>query len=209
MKLSNMNLEVKHMEWLFQLDEKNDLEQLGQYCLQCHRCHLRSGNSPVVFGEGNPQAKLMLVGEAPGEQEARMQRPFVGPAGILLDKILKASHICREEVYLTNVVKCRPPANRTPTEEDADLCFVYLVRQIEMIQPDLIVCLGALATRYLVQREATVSAVRGNTFIKGGIKIIPTYHPAALLYDENKKKPVWRDFIKIKNILNKGQRPEA
>jgi uracil-DNA glycosylase family 4 len=176
MKLSNMNLEVKHMEWLFQLDEKNDLEQLGQYCLQCHRCHLRSGNSPVVFGEGNPQAKLMLVGEAPGEQEARMQRPFVGPAGILLDKILKASHICREEVYLTNVVKCRPPANRTPTEEDADLCFVYLVRQIEMIQPDLIVCLGALATRYLVQREATVSAVRGNTFIKGGIKIIPTYH---------------------------------
>jgi DNA polymerase len=196
------------MEWLLHLDRLQNLEQLGQYCLQCHRCHLRSGNSPVVFGEGNPQAKLMLVGEAPGAQEERLQRPFVGPAGVLLDKILEASHIHRQEVYITNVVKCRPSENRTPTEEEADLCFVYLARQIELIRPDLIVCLGALATKYLVQREATIGAVRGDVIIKGGIKIIPTYHPAALLYDENKKKPVWRDFLKIKSLLD-GERPEA
>ncbi|HBG22393.1 MAG: uracil-DNA glycosylase [Syntrophaceticus sp.] len=196
------------MEWLLHLDRLQNLEQLGQYCLQCHRCHLRSGNSPVIFGEGNPQAKLMLVGEAPGAQEERLQRPFVGPAGVLLDKILEASHIHRQEVYITNVVKCRPSENRTPTEEEADLCFVYLARQIELIRPDLIVCLGALATKYLVQREATIGAVRGDVIIKGGIKIIPTYHPAALLYDENKKKPVWRDFLKIKSLLD-GERPEA
>lgn len=188
------------MEWLVQLDHINCLEQLNEYCLQCQRCHLRSGDSHVVFGEGDPQARMMLVGEAPGAEEERLQRPFVGAAGKLLNKILAASGFQREEVYITNVVKCRPPQNRTPTKEEADLCFVYLIRQIELIQPSLIVCLGALATQYLVRPEARVSAVRGDVFTKGGIRIVPTYHPAALLRDVNKKKAVWRDFLKIRKL---------
>lgn len=194
------------MEWLIQLDRLKNLEQLGDYCLQCQRCHLRSSDSHVVFGEGDPQATLMLVGEAPGAEEERLQRPFVGAAGKLLNKILAASGFRREEVYITNVVKCRPPQNRTPKREEADLCFVYLTRQIELMQPALIICLGALATRYLVHREAKVSVVRGDVFEKGGIQIVPTYHPAALLRDTSKKKPVWRDFQKIRELYDRYQK---
>jgi len=182
------------MEWFIELDQVKDLEQLKQYCLQCRDCDLGKNGSNVVFGEGNPAASLMLVGEAPGAEEDRLQRPFVGAAGQLLDKILKAVGIVREEIYITNIVKCRPPQNRFPKKEESDRCFVYLARQIELIQPKLIVCLGSLATRYLVHQEASVTAVRGEVFVKGGIRIIPTYHPAALLRDASKKKPVWKDF---------------
>lgn len=188
------------MEWLLQLDYLNNLDELERYCLQCRRCKLRNTSSRVVFGEGDSAAKLMLVGEAPGAEEEQQGRPFVGNAGKLLNKILTASGFRREEVYITNVVKCRPPGNRNPTKEEADCCFVYLARQIEFIQPSLIVCLGLLATRYLVHREASVSAVRGSLFTKGGIKIVPTYHPAALLHDASRKKPVWRDFKKIRKL---------
>jgi len=113
------------MEWFAELDQVNDLEELKQYCLQCRDCDLGKNGSHVVFGEGNPAAKLMLVGEAPGAEEDRLRRPFVGAAGQLLDKILKAAGIMREEVYITNVVKCRPPQNRFPKKEESDRCFVY------------------------------------------------------------------------------------
>jgi DNA polymerase len=188
------------MEWPIQLDRVKNMEQLKDYCLQCRWCSLRSGAANVVFGEGDSQTKLMLVGEAPGAEEDRLQRPFVGEAGKLLDKILTASGFRREEVYITNVVKCRPPHNRTPQKEEADSCFVYLIRQIEFIHPSLIVCLGALATKYLVHPEARVTEVRGDVFHKGGMRIVPTYHPAALLRDAGKKKPVWSDFQKIRDL---------
>lgn len=188
------------MEWLPQLDYCQSIQELRDLCLQCHRCGLRENVRGVVFGEGNEKARLMLVGEAPGGEEERLGRPFVGAAGKLLDKILVAAGFQREEVYITNIAKCRPPGNRNPKREEADQCFIYLIRQIELIKPQLIVCLGALATRYLVHQDARVTAVRGKVFEKGGIKIIPTYHPAALLRDEAKKKPVWRDFQMINSL---------
>lgn len=198
--MSKISYGVKLMDWLIQLDQLNKIQELMELCLQCRRCGLRDTCSNVVFGDGDPEAQLMLVGEAPGQEEEKQGRPFVGPAGKLLDNILNAAGFRREDVYITNVVKCRPPKNRIPKQEEADLCSAYLTRQIELIQPRLIVCLGALATKYLVHHDAKVTAVRGDVFVKGGIQIIPTYHPAALLRDNNKKKPVWRDFQKIRDL---------
>lgn len=194
------------MNWLPELDLYDDLKQLRDFCLQCHRCSLRETCRGVVFGEGNPHALLMLVGEAPGADEDRLGRPFVGAAGQLLNKILDAVGFTREEVYITNVVKCRPPGNRLPKKEEADSCFPYLVRQIELIQPRLIVCLGALATQYLVHQQAKITLVRGKVFQKGRTKIIPTFHPAALLRDASKKKPVWQDFKLIRELYTKIKR---
>ncbi len=189
------------MDWLPALDRCNSIQELKEFCLQCRSCGLREHVRGVVFGEGNENSDLMFVGEAPGAEEDRLGRPFVGAAGKLLDRILSAAGIKREDVYITNVAKCRPPGNRLPKKEEAEACFPYLVRQIEIIQPRLIVCLGTLATQFLIHREAKVTAVRGQIFEKGGIKIIPTYHPAALLRDPSKKKAVWEDFKKIVELL--------
>lgn len=188
------------MDWLPQLDQCNEIQELEDFCLHCRRCGLRENAKRVVFGEGSENSKLMIVGEAPGAEEERLGRPFVGAAGKLLNKILAAAGLRREELYITNIAKCRPPGNRLPKKDEADQCFVYLVRQIELIKPRLIVCLGTLATQYLIHRQTKVTAVRGEVFEKGGIKIIPTYHPAALLRDAGKKKPVWRDFQMIRNL---------
>ncbi len=190
------------MDWLPQLDRCDDLKQLRDICLRCRRCGLRENVRGVVFGEGDPQAKIMFVGEAPGADEDRLGRPFIGAAGQLLDKILAAAGFEREKVYITNIAKCRPPGNRVPKKEEAEACFPYLIRQIELIQPRLLVCLGTLATQYLIYREAKVTVVRGQVFEKGGIKIIPTYHPAALLRDASKKKVVWQDFQQIKKLFD-------
>ncbi|MDH7576509.1 MAG: uracil-DNA glycosylase [Bacillota bacterium] len=190
------------MDWLPQLDRCDDLEQLKEMSLQCRRCGLRENARGVVFGEGDACATIMFVGEAPGADEDRLGRPFVGTAGQLLDKILAAAGFARESVYITNVAKCRPPDNRLPKKEEAEACFPYLIRQIELIQPRILVCLGTLATQYLVYREAKVALLRGQVFEKGGIKIIPTYHPAALLRDASKKKLVWQDFQHIKELYD-------
>lgn len=190
------------VKWLPQLDRCDDLEKLQQYCSQCNRCGLRANARGVVFGDGNPKAKLMFVGEGPGADEDRLGKPFVGAAGQLLEKILGASELRRSDVFIGNIVKCRPPGNRLPKREEAEACFVYLLRQIELIQPRLIVCLGGLATQYLVHKDARVTLVRGSVFEKGGIKIIPTFHPAALLRDPSKKKPVWEDFKKIRELYD-------
>jgi DNA polymerase len=191
---------VSFVNWLPELDLCDDLKQLKDFCLRCRRCSLRETCRGVVFGEGNPRALLMLVGEAPGADEDRLGRPFVGAAGQLLNKILDAAGFAREEVYITNVVKCRPPGNRLPKKEEAECCFPYLVRQIELIQPRLIVCLGSLATQYLVHQQAKITLVRGKVFRKGWTQIIPTFHPAALLRDASKKKLVWQDFKLIREL---------
>ena len=190
------------MKWLPLLDQYDDLASLQQYCLQCQCCSLRSNARGVVFGDGSPDARLMFVGEAPGAEEDRLGKPFVGAAGQLLEKIMGSVGLQRGEVFIANIVKCRPPGNRIPKKDEVEACFVYLVRQIELIQPRLIVCLGALSTQYLVHNDAKITVVRGNVFEKGGIKIIPTFHPAAILRDANKKKPVWEDFKKIKELYD-------
>lgn len=193
------------MDWLPQLDRCQNLTELQELCLECRRCALRENVNGVVFGEGNEQAKLLFVGEGPGADEDRLGRPFVGAAGKLLDRIMESVEFKRQEVYIANIAKCRPPGNRVPKKEEAEACLPYLVRQIELIRPQLIVCLGSLATQYLVHKSAKVTTVRGQVYEKGGIKIIPTYHPAALLRDVNKKRLVWQDFKLIRELYDQQQ----
>jgi len=173
------------------------LKELEKTSLACALCSLRSGCRQVVFGTGNPRARLMLVGEGPGADEDRLGIPFVGRAGNLLDRILEAAGIKREEVYITNVVKCRPPANRLPFQPEVDSCLPHLKKQIELINPKLIVCLGALATRTLIDKNASITRSRGQWYEKDGRRMIATFHPAALLRDPGKKKYVWEDFKEI------------
>jgi uracil-DNA glycosylase family 4 len=181
--------------------EELDLEGLEAECLTCAKCGLRAGCTHVVFGEGNPEARVMLVGEGPGRDEDRQGRPFVGAAGQLLDKILASVGLSRDEVYITNVVKCRPPKNRMPNPDEVLACSHYLDAQINRINPAIIVCLGALATRTLVDKNARITRIRGQWHEKDGILYMPTFHPAALLRDPSKKRPVWEDMKKVKEAL--------
>jgi len=178
--------------------EVSSLEELKTICLACRGCSLCSYRTQAVFGEGNENARLMLVGEGPGRVEDETGRPFVGQAGQLLDRILAAAGFTREEVFIGNVVKCRPPGNRLPTPQEAAACRPFLEAQIRLIKPRIIVCLGALATQTLVDPRARITAVRGQWFEKSGYWIIPTFHPAALLRDPSKKRPVWEDFKEIR-----------
>ncbi len=186
-------------------DAEVRLEALRDTTLQCSHCVLRSGCSRVVFGEGNPRARLMLVGEGPGSDEDRLGRPFVGRAGQLLDRILTAARIEREEVYITNVVKCRPPSNRLPVQQEVDSCRPFLVEQIELINPEILICLGALATRTLIDRKAAITRIRGQWHEIDGRQVIATFHPAALLRDPAKKVPVWEDFKEVMKLYNNDQ----
>ena len=188
------------MDWYAELDRCNNLEELENITKGCKKCHLCEKAKQVVFGKGSYNAPVMLVGEAPGADEDNQGIPFVGRAGQLLDKILTSAGI--NDVYITNIAKCRPPENRLPTREEVEACWPYLVRQIELLKPRIIVCLGALATQQLVHPQAKITMVHGKIYTKGGIKIVPTYHPAALLRDPNKKKPCWNDFKVIRTIYD-------
>ncbi len=181
-------LEEKHGEKLREVEEK---------ALACKRCGLRAGCKQVVFGEGNPDARLMLVGEGPGGDEDRLGKPFVGRAGQLLNRILEAAEIPREDVYITNVVKCRPPGNRNPVQPEVDACSSYLAEQFKLISPEIVVCLGALATKTIIDKNAAITRVRGQWHEKEGMRVIATFHPAALLRDPSRKKPVWEDFKEV------------
>lgn len=172
----------------------NQLELLGQRCLACFACELRKGCRQVVFAGGPPRARMMLVGEGPGADEDRLGIPFVGAAGQLLDRILEAAGLKRDELYITNVVKCRPPGNRLPAPAEVECCFPYLKDQIELVNPDIVVCLGALAARTLIDDNASITRIRGRWNLINGRRYMPTFHPAALLRDSSKKKPVWEDF---------------
>lgn len=183
-----------------QISQFSSMEELKESCLKCSRCPLRAGAKQVVFGGGNPSAEIMFVGEAPGKQEDETGQPFVGAAGELLDKIFTAAGIEREGVFVTNVAKCRPPANRFPRADEIAACKHYLEAQIKLVDPLIIVCLGALATKTLINPEAKITRIRGQWFEKNGIKIIPTFHPAALLRDPSKKRPVWEDFQELMRV---------
>ncbi|MGI5840103.1 MAG: uracil-DNA glycosylase [bacterium] len=181
-------------------DGEATLAAVAARARDCRVCRLRAGCRGVVFGEGSPIARLLFVGEGPGEMEDRLGRPFVGKAGQLLDKILAAAGFERDAVYITNVVKCRPPANRLPLPDEVAACLPLLKQQIGIINPDIVVCLGALATQTLLDPKARITKVRGRLVEKGGRKILPTFHPAALLRDESKKRPVWEDFKLLRTL---------
>lgn len=183
------------------LSRIGSLDELKELALTCRRCGLRAECAGVVFGEGNPAAGLMLIGEGPGAEEDRLGRPFAGKAGQLLDQILGAIGLERfEHTYIANVVKCRPPGNRAPRPEEARQCLPWLYRQIELLSPALIVLLGGTALQNLIDPHARITRARGQWLqSKSGIKIMPTYHPAALLRDPGKKRPVWEDFQKVRD----------
>ncbi len=175
------------------------LDELAGAARECWKCGLRAGCQGVVFGRGNPRARLMFIGEGPGAEEDKQGLPFVGAAGQLLDRIISAAGFSPEEVYIGNIVKCRPPGNRVPTREEAEACMPWLIRQIELINPSLIVLLGSVALQNLLDRNARITMMRGRWITKAGIEFMPTYHPAALLRDETKKRPVWEDMKQVRS----------
>ncbi|MDR3289435.1 MAG: uracil-DNA glycosylase [Peptococcaceae bacterium] len=178
------------------------LENLAKETCSCTKCPLRSGCNGVVFGEGNPASPVMFVGEGPGQTEDELGRPFVGKAGQLLDKILQAADLPRGDVYITNIVKCRPPGNRTPTAEEMNACLPWLRLQFAIIRPKYIILLGLAATHGILGADIpTMKSCRGQWFERKGVKIMPTYHPAALLRNPQFKKPVWEDFIVIRDAV--------
>lgn len=170
----------------------------------CSGCGLRAGARRVVPGEGNPAARLMLVGEGPGLQEDLTGRPFVGAAGQLLDRMLTAIGLQRGDVFIANVVKCRPPQNRVPTDDEAAACLPYLLAQIDLVNPEVVMLLGATSTRALVGRGLAISRVRGQWFERDGRLYLPTYHPAALLRDPGKKREAWEDLKRVRDRLALG-----
>jgi DNA polymerase len=172
---------------------------IGADCRRCKLCTL--GRSQIVFGVGNPKARLMFVGEAPGEDEDRKGEPFVGRAGQLLTKIIEAIGMTRDQVYIANVIKCRPPGNRNPEPDEVASCEPFLFRQIDVIQPKVIVPLGKFAAQSLLKTMDPITRLRGRQFDYRGAVLIPTFHPAYLLRNPSAKREVWEDMKKVRAIL--------
>lgn len=163
----------------------------------CRRCGLCSSRQQIVFGAGSPKTDLVFVGEGPGFEEDRQGVPFVGPAGDLLTKIIHAIGKTRDAIYIANVVKCRPPGNRNPNPEEVSACLPFLKRQLAVIQPKIVCALGAVAARALLETEEPISRLRGRFHRYGDARLMPTYHPAYLLRNPEKKRDVWEDMKKI------------
>jgi DNA polymerase len=168
---------------------------------ECTRCKLHTGRKTVVFGVGNPDAELLFVGEAPGRDEDREGVPFVGRAGQLLTKIIASIGLTRDEVYIANVIKCRPPNNRNPEPDEVQTCEPFLFRQLEVIRPKVVVALGAFAIRTLLDTDKAISRLRGTVYDYRGAKLVPTFHPAFLLRSPDRKRDVWEDMKKVRTLL--------
>jgi len=180
----------------------NNLSALQNLCLNCHLCNLSKTRKNVVFGVGNRDAKIVFVGEAPGENEDIQATPFVGRSGELLTKIIETTlPLKREDVYISNIVKCRPPNNRNPSLEEAETCKPYVLKEIEIINPQIIVTLGKIAFSYLMEDDRPISKVRGSVFEFMNKKLIPTYHPSFLLRNPSKKREVFNDMKLIRSLL--------
>ena len=180
------------------------LELLREELGPCTRCALHSTRTNLVYGVGNPDADLMFVGEAPGRDEDAQGIPFVGRAGQLLTKIIEAIDLRRDDVYIANVIKCRPPKNRNPEPDEVATCEPFLFGQIDAIRPKVIVALGAFAVRTLLQNDEAISRLRGRVFDYRGAKLVPTFHPAYLLRSPDKKRDVWEDMKKVRALLREG-----
>jgi DNA polymerase len=178
------------------------LDELESLINNCNKCPLHESRTNFVFGTGNPNAEIMCIGEGPGAEEDKQGKPFVGRAGQLLTDILKAIKFSREEVYIANVLKSRPPGNRTPLPQEMEMCMPYLLKQIELIKPKLILCLGLTAAQALLRKKESMGNLRGKLFEFKGSKVMVTYHPAALLRNPNLKKDCWEDVKKFRKLYD-------
>ncbi len=194
----NVNLQLNIFE---SLATKQSLEQIREEIGDCTRCKLHEGRTNIVFGDGNPKARLVFVGEGPGRDEDIQGKPFVGRAGQLLNRIIEAMGLKRSDVYICNVVKCRPPENRTPESDEMGTCEQFLFKQLLAIDPEVIVCLGSVAAQSLLHAKTKLFDLRGKFHTYGKAKLIVTYHPAALLRNPAFKKPLWDDMqIVVKEL---------
>jgi DNA polymerase len=180
------------------------LEDIRTDLGDCRRCRLSEDRTNIVFGSGNAHAKLVFIGEGPGYEEDRQGQPFVGAAGRLLTKIIEAIKLTRSQVYICNIVKCRPPGNRNPMPDEIAACSPFLKRQIAAIHPDFICTLGSFAAQTLLETKEPISKLRGTFYDYMGIKVMPTYHPAFLLRNPAKKRNVWEDMKKLMKALGIG-----
>ncbi len=187
-------------------DTEADLQMVREKLGDCQRCKLHAGRTHIVFGTGNPEARLMFVGEAPGEEEDRQALPFVGKAGQLLTRMIKAMGYEREEVYIANIVKCRPPGNRNPEPDEIAACEPFLLDQLGVIRPSVICALGSFSAQTLLRTRVKISQLRGKFHDYMGIKVMPTYHPAYLLRNPGEKKVVWDDLQLIMAEMQKMER---
>ena len=184
-------------------------QELKELCNNCDRCDLCHQRNNVVFGVGNENADILFIGEGPGEQEDLKGEPFVGPAGQLLDCMLDVINLDRTNCYITNIVKCRPPFNRDPSEAEQVTCFGYLRRQVRLIQPKIIVCLGRIASRQVIDPDFSISRHHGNWYQRGSFAMMGLYHPSALLRDPTKKSETFLDLLRIRDKMKEfGIYPE-
>ena len=177
--------------------------QLKETCMGCTKCPLSQTRNHVVFGVGNPNAEIMFIGEGPGEQEDLKGEPFVGPAGMLLDDMLSIIDLDRTKIYIANIVKCRPPMNRDPMEEEQVACADYLRNQISLVQPKIIVCLGRIAAMKLIRPDFRITREHGTWTELNGIRYTAIYHPSALLRDVSKRPETFEDLLSIRDELSR------
>jgi len=193
-------------------DPRAGLAELNRDVLQCRRCRLHESKTHYVPGEGNNRPEILFVGEGPGETEDQFGRPFIGKAGQLLDKIIQKMGLGREDVFIGNVVKCRPPNNREPLKDEVEACLPYLLKQVEILQPKAIVCLGKVALNNLLGTSHSMGRIRGQFLSFRGIPLMPTYHPAYILHKKDKEEisrakwEVWEDMQKVLALVS-GKRP--
>ncbi|HEX7243342.1 MAG TPA: uracil-DNA glycosylase, partial [Longimicrobiaceae bacterium] len=180
------------------------LDAVRELALGCPRCRLAETRGKVVFGEGSPDADVMIVGEAPGAEEDRTGRPFVGRAGKLLTLLLASVGLAREEVYVCNVLKCRPPGNRNPQADEVEACSPYLLRQVELVKPRVIAAFGTFAAQTLLGTTIPIGKLRGRVHEYRGVPLIPTYHPAALLRTPSWVRPTWDDLQRLRAVLDQS-----
>lgn len=184
-------------------------DQVNAQIATCSKCPLCEHIHHKVPGQGNPEAKLMFIGEGPGQDEDLQGLAFVGRAGQLLTKMIAAMNMTRDEVFICNIVKCRPPMNRVPEPQEAQQCLPYLRQQFALVRPKVVVLLGATAARYVLGDHIRITRDRGNFVYKKGVWFMPTYHPSALLRDESKKKDAWHDLKQVMQKLEEIQRDEG
>jgi len=186
-----------------------DLVALRELIGDCHRCALGDTRTTLVFGVGDPGARLMFIGEAPGRNEDLQGEPFVGAAGKLLDELLESIGLDRSEVYIANVLKCRPPGNRDPLPAEVDVCTRFLNEQVRLISPAVIATLGNHATHHVLGTERPISALRGRLFRVDGRRVVPIFHPAAALYDQSKRGILFDDFKRLRAVLDVASADEG
>lgn len=184
----------------------SDLPTLQKFIAGCPRCKLSKGRTNIVFGQGNPKAELMFVGEAPGRDEDEQGLAFVGRAGQLLTKVIEAIGRKREDVFIANVIKCRPPNNRNPEQDEVAACRPFLEEQIRLISPRVVVVLGTFAAQVILETDEPIGRLRGHWRTARGVRVMPTFHPAFLLRSPERKKDVWEDMKLVRDYLASGER---